>query len=1107
MATGISPQVEVNEIDLSIIAQEAFGHPYLILGEATRGRDDKPILVTNKANYVNLFGALDTNMPSTYAAMEYLSWGNQLWYKRVTSTKMVKVLSSTVVTFSPKSLGTMTLTGASSPYLLGTTAQTPIALFLIDPLGTISPFKVYVTSCNGSHIYNVIWDSYGVDWSDPTSVIVPDAGAALTLDVYVSHAEPAFNSNVFFFQGDATTAPSYGTADLMFNNELTRQDLNSTVTLNNTDYYVSSYANTSDFGPTQLPSVVISATAGAVATGFYAYRYSLVNGTTESAMSLPVYAEMVGGPISFDITFPSLPTGWTGYNLYKCFFGTTFGATAPTTYEKCNTSTITSNSYNDGVVSSAVNYVAAIPTCPVSVSLNGTAMLLTGDYDSRRYVQLDSDGKTVLGDYTYDVFVKTKTDPAVVIPVAINGVTTASTATANVLVNSAGHGLITGDAVLIYGATDTTINGKVFLVDRTTAPAGVGAFYLQGTKGYYHPGGGALGFCKKINTADIGATWVIGTSPEPAVGDTLKIVTPVNHDKLLDNGAYTVDTTDFSKTGQYLLSDFVQLMQTSSTARTITVWAAPNATTNGLVTAVGHGFQTGDIVYIENAMNATSGADLNVSNQHWRIIKASANTFYLSGTEGMQTFLGAAAASASGTVRKIASASTSLYRFTGNGSYTIPAYSTINAYQSTLENNYYYYPESAFYRYAATSKGRGTWANGTKVYAAYNSTTEEFECLIYDINNTLQERWSDSDLATVVSNINEYSNYINLIDLPDSSASTIVNFFTGISGTTSFAQYTQAQLTGGNDGYFDVDEADFIANIDTGVAGSKYSLDNDYSDLLASSQMIEEFDGTIDYELMFACGWSANPTLAGKMSEVCASRKFSACAVDLPSGLNPNAAVQFRNTSFSSVNSSYAAMYWNYVKVYDAANDVFVWLPPTVFAIRSLAYTDSVAQPWFAAAGLRRGLVPEALELEFYPTLGDRDALYAVQINPIARIGTTIAIWGNRTSQKIRSMLSNFSARRLLVSAEKAVYLTSQAYLFEPNDKVERQRLLITLQPTFDLIRQQRGLDEFGLFDSTTDLQAAENTASFRIELKITPVMEKIVHNFIVKGPLQEIGS
>ncbi len=53
-----------------------------------------------------------------------------------------------------------------------------------------------------------------------------------------------------------------------------------------------------------------------------------------------------------------------------------------------------------------------------------------------------------------------------------------------------------------------------------------------------------------------------------------------------------------------------------------------------------------------------------------------------------------------------------------------------------------------------------------------------------------------------------------------------------------------------------------------------------------------------------------------------------------------------------SINNTYASIYWPWVKVFSVHDAKDIWLDPAIFALRQMAYTDNVAEPWFAPCWL-----------------------------------------------------------------------------------------------------------------------------------------------------------
>jgi hypothetical protein len=42
-------------------------------------------------------------------------------------------------------------------------------------------------------------------------------------------------------------------------------------------------------------------------------------------------------------------------------------------------------------------------------------------------------------------------------------------------------------------------------------------------------------------------------------------------------------------------------------------------------------------------------------------------------------------------------------------------------------------------------------------------------------------------------------------------------------------------------------------------------------------------------------------------------------------------------------------------QINDTENNVLIYVPPTRDVVRNIAFTDNIAFPWFAAAGINRG--------------------------------------------------------------------------------------------------------------------------------------------------------
>ena len=194
--------------------------------------------------------------------------------------------------------------------------------------------------------------------------------------------------------------------------------------------------------------------------------------------------------------------------------------------------------------------------------------------------------------------------------------------------------------------------------------------------------------------------------------------------------------------------------------------------------------------------------------------------------------------------------------------------------------------------------------------------------------------------------------------------------------------------------------------------------------------------------------------------------------------------------------SSYTATYWPWVQVNDTENNQFIYLPPTRDVLRNIALTDSVAYPWYAAAGTQRGKV-DAIKARTKLTQDDREVLYAGRLNPVmTSTSVGINIMGNKTMQIAESALDSVSVRRLLLQTRKLISAVSLSLLFQPNDSIVRSQFLALVNPILDNIRKERGITQFKVvLDDNADrkelvgqifIQPTDALEVIRVEFNVT---------------------
>ena len=201
----------------------------------------------------------------------------------------------------------------------------------------------------------------------------------------------------------------------------------------------------------------------------------------------------------------------------------------------------------------------------------------------------------------------------------------------------------------------------------------------------------------------------------------------------------------------------------------------------------------------------------------------------------------------------------------------------------------------------------------------------------------------------------------------------------------------------------------------------------------------------------------------------------------------------------ASLNSSYGAVYWPWVKLYNPFSLQDEYVSPDIFAVRQMCYTDMVGEPWFAPAGLTRGRLTRPVDVEMVLSQGDRDALYGPGniINPITKFSTDgIVIWGQRTAQRTATALDRVNVRRLMILVRKTILASTRRFVFEPNDPATWSRVTNAVAPFLSDIQNRRGITKFKVIcdeSTNTPLRIDRNELWCKVILQPTKAAEILV--------------
>ena len=215
----------------------------------------------------------------------------------------------------------------------------------------------------------------------------------------------------------------------------------------------------------------------------------------------------------------------------------------------------------------------------------------------------------------------------------------------------------------------------------------------------------------------------------------------------------------------------------------------------------------------------------------------------------------------------------------------------------------------------------------------------------------------------------------------------------------------------------------------------------------------------------------------------------------------------------SPINSSYAAVHWPWVKVFSVFDAKDRWFDPAIFAARQMAFTDAIADSWFAPAGFRRGRLTKPTEVEVKLSQGDRDTMYSGGnvVNPIVNFPQQgITIWGQRTTQRSPTALDRINVRRLMIYVRKVILLAAQRFVFEPNDEFTWSQIEGLLNPFLDDIRRRRGITEFRVVcDDTvnTPVRIDRNELWTKVIIKPTKTAEILIFEINLTNQSADLGT
>ena len=267
-----------------------------------------------------------------------------------------------------------------------------------------------------------------------------------------------------------------------------------------------------------------------------------------------------------------------------------------------------------------------------------------------------------------------------------------------------------------------------------------------------------------------------------------------------------------------------------------------------------------------------------------------------------------------------------------------------------------------------------------------------------------------------------------------------------------------------------------------------------------------------------------NATLTDKMISSCEERGDSLAIVDVAGIYKPkyeNAGtvsngsvtdivtnVKSRQNNSAAFNSSYGATYYPSLRL-SGDDGLSLVVPPSVGALGALAKTDAIKAPWFAPAGFNQGGLAELGGREGPKVTGvndvlkknERDQLYQLNVNPIARLSNQIVIFGQKTLQQTPSALDRVNVRRLMIYIKKRIGDIANTILFDQNLQATWNRFKASADKVLASVQSEFGLEEYKIVldsSTTTPDLIDRNILYAKIFIKPARSIEFIAVDFVI---------
>jgi len=271
----------------------------------------------------------------------------------------------------------------------------------------------------------------------------------------------------------------------------------------------------------------------------------------------------------------------------------------------------------------------------------------------------------------------------------------------------------------------------------------------------------------------------------------------------------------------------------------------------------------------------------------------------------------------------------------------------------------------------------------------------------------------------------------------------------------------------------------------------------------------------IDLDVIAAPGMYSAAALTALIT--CATdRKDTLAILDPPQGLTPEEVVQFANGlnvqyGMSKIDSTYAAMWYPWGKVYNEYTSAYEWMPPSVGIIAGMGLEYQTYDVWTAPAGIPRMQVNVYSEMERVLSKKDRDILYPEHINPICNYkGLGMTAFGQKTMQRALTATDRINVRFLVNYVKKVADYSTALFLFSNIDENTFSSWTQVIDKELANIKNRGGMYDYKItmdWTTVTDECLNNNIMPGVIQIKPTKSAEFIPIDVVIRNRSDEFDT